>query len=111
MMDRCRKHILAVLFLLCFCMGAHSQDTKVQEERKARLEREIAIIDRQLADNASKSNTKLADLNLIRKKVANRKELVAQSDRQIRGIAIVDGTENGDGIHGGFLRVFSLPSV
>lgn len=84
MMDRCRKHILAVLFLLCFCMGAHSQDTKVQEERKARLEREIAIIDRQLADNASKSNTKLADLNLIRKKVANRKELVAQSDRQIR---------------------------
>jgi septal ring factor EnvC (AmiA/AmiB activator) len=65
-------------------MGAHSQDTKVQEERKARLEREIAIIDRQLADNASKSNTKLADLNLIRKKVANRKELVAQSDRQIR---------------------------
>ena len=70
--------------LLCLCTGAHSQDTKLQEEKKARLEREIAIIDRQLAENASKSNTKLADLNLIRKKVANRKELVAQSDRQIK---------------------------
>lgn len=70
--------------LLCLCTGAYSQDTKAQEEKKARLEREIAIIDRQLAENASKSNTKLADLNLIRKKVANRKELVAQSDRQIK---------------------------
>ena len=74
----------AVVCLLCLCTGARSQDTKVQEERKARLEREIAIIDRQLADNASKSSNRLADLNLIRKKVANRKELVAQSDRQIR---------------------------
>jgi hypothetical protein len=35
----------------------------------------------------------------------------AQSDRQIGGVAIVDGTKNGDGIHGFFLRVFSLPSV
>ena len=70
--------------LLCLTSMAHAQDTKVQEEKKARLEREIAIIDKQLAENASKSNTMLADLNLIRKKVSNRKELVAESDRQIR---------------------------
>ena len=70
--------------LLCLTSVAHAQDTKAQEERKARLEREIAIIDKQLAENASKSNTMLADLNLIRKKVSNRKELVAESDRQIR---------------------------
>lgn len=69
---------------LCFCTGAASQDTKVQEEKKARLEREIAIIDRQLAENASQSNTMLADLNLIRKKVANRRELVSESDRLIK---------------------------
>ena len=83
-MKRYLKLIFTTLLFLCFCIGAGSQETKVQEERKARLEREIAIIDRQLADNASQSNTKLADLNLIRRKVANRKELVAQSDRQIR---------------------------
>ena len=83
-MKRHLKLIFTTLLFLCFCIGAGSQETKVQEERKARLEREIAIIDRQLADNASQSNTKLADLNLIRRKVANRKELVAQSDRQIR---------------------------
>ena len=69
---------------LCFCTGAVAQDTKAQEEKKARLEREIAIIDRQLAENASQSNTMLADLNLIRKKVSNRRELVAESDRLIK---------------------------
>lgn len=83
-MNRYLKHIALAFIFLCMCTGARSQDTRVQEERKARLEREIAIIDRQLADNASKSSNRLADLNLIRKKVANRKELVAQSDRQIR---------------------------
>ena len=70
--------------LLCLTSVAHAQDTKAQEERRARLEREIAIIDKQLAENASRSSTMLADLNLIRKKVSNRKELVAESDRQIR---------------------------
>ena len=78
------KLIYVALCLLCFCTWVYAQDTSVQEERKARLEREIAIIDRQLAENASKSSTMLADLNLIRKKVANRKELVSESDRQIR---------------------------
>lgn len=70
--------------LLCLTSVAHAQDTKAQEERRARLEREIAIIDKQLAENASRSSTMLADLNLIRKKVSNRKELVAESDRLIR---------------------------
>ena len=70
--------------LLCLTSVAHAQDTKAQEERRARLEREIVIIDKQLAENASRSSTMLADLNLIRKKVSNRKELVAESDRQIR---------------------------
>ncbi|MBE6238809.1 MAG: hypothetical protein E7113_02005 [Bacteroidales bacterium] len=83
-MGRYLKLILLVFSLLYFSAGAGAQDTKVQEERRARLEREIAIIDRQLAENASKSSTMLADLNLIRKKVANRKELVSQSDRQIK---------------------------
>ena len=83
-MGRYLKLILFAFSLLYFSAGAGAQDTKVQEERRARLEREIAIIDRQLAENASKSSTMLADLNLIRKKVANRKELVSQSDRQIK---------------------------
>lgn len=75
----------AVLMLLFCLMQTSAQDTRAQEAAKARLEKEIAIIDRQLAENASKSSSMLSNLTLIRKKIDNRKKLVAESDRQIRG--------------------------
>ena len=74
--------LLCIAFaLLMLSPGLSAQNTKAQEERRARLEREIEIIDRQLSENASRSSSMLADLNLIRKKVSNRKELLAQRDR------------------------------
>lgn len=73
-----------VLLWLCAAAGVYAQDTKAQEAKKAKLEREIAIIDKQLAENASRSNAMLSNLTLIRKKVSNRKALVDESDRQIR---------------------------
>ena len=79
-----RLRIIYVLMMLCVSASAVAQNTSAQEEKKARLEREIAIIDKQLSENASKSNTMLADLSLIRKKVANRKALVEESDKEIR---------------------------
>ena len=79
-----RLRIIYLVMLLCVSVGAVAQNTSAQEERKARLEREIAIIDKQLAENASKSSTMLSDLSLIRKKVSNRKALVDESDKEIR---------------------------
>ena len=72
--------------LMCFAASADvfAQDTSSQEAKKARLEMEIAIIDQQLAENATRSNAMLSNLTLIRKKVSNRKAMVAESDRQIR---------------------------
>lgn len=75
---------ICISMLVSLCMPVLAQNTRAQEEKKARLEREIAIIDKQLKENASKSSSMLADLSLLRKKVSNRKELVAESDRQIR---------------------------
>ena len=72
------------MVLVLLSISAYAQNTKVQEARKAKLEREIAIIDKQLKENASKSSNMLSDLSLIRKKVDNRKELVAESERQIK---------------------------
>ena len=76
--------ILIFTALLLSLSGLHAQDTSAQEARRARLEREIAIIDRQLAENSSKSSAMLSNLTLIRKKIANRKALVEESDREIR---------------------------
>ena len=73
-----------VVVLLSVSIAASAQDTRAQEEKKARLEREIAIIDKQLAQNASQSSSMLTDLSLIRKKISNRKALVSESDRVIR---------------------------
>lgn len=87
MMLRCLKITVLSLSLLVFAPGVKAQDTRAQEERKAKLEREIAIIDRQLAENASQSSSMLSDLTLIRKKISNRKALVTEADRQVRKYA------------------------
>ena len=87
MMLRCLKITVLSLSLLVFAPGVKAQYTRAQEERKARLEREIAIIDRQLAENASQSSSMLSDLTLIRKKISNRKALVTEADRQVRKYA------------------------
>ena len=76
--------LTVVLLWLAAAASAYAQDTRQQEAKKAKLEKEIAIIDKQLAENASKSNVMLSNLTLIRKKVANRKSLVEESDRQIK---------------------------
>lgn len=83
-MYRILRYIYMVVVLLSVSMAASAQDTRAQEEKKARLEREIAIIDKQLAQNASQSSSMLTDLSLIRKKISNRKALVSESDRVIR---------------------------
>ena len=80
------KLILTLIVFFCAVVGASAQDKATYEKRKAKLEREIAIIDKQLAENSSKSNSLLSDLTLLRKNVANRKALVEESDRQIKSL-------------------------
>ncbi len=76
--------VLLLSLLLSAAMSGTAQDIKEHESRKAQLEKEIAILDRQISANASKSRDALSQLTLIRKRIANRKELVAESDRQIK---------------------------
>lgn len=82
-MKRLVISILTLAMTVLCAYDAAGQDTRAQESRKARLEREIAVIDKQLKDNAAKSSDAMATLNLVRKKVADRKELVAESDKEI----------------------------
>ena len=83
-MRRCFGILMTALLLLSVSVAASAQDTREQEAKKARLEREIEIIDKQLAENASRSNAMLSTLDLIRKKISNRKTLIADSDRKIQ---------------------------
>ncbi len=82
------RYICAFAVLLMASAAIVSaQNTKAQEDKIAKLEREIKIINRQLAENASKSSSTLEDLTLIRKNIDNRKALVQESDRKIRRYA------------------------
>lgn len=78
-----RTLIMVILFLSMLC-GLSAQNVTSQKDRKARLEREIAIIDKQLSANATKSSAMLSNLSLVRKKISNRKGLVKESDKEIR---------------------------
>ena len=76
--------LLPAILAVAAAVSMSAQDIDRHMESKARLEKEIEILDRQLADNADRSRDALSRLTLIRKKVSNRKALVAESDRQIR---------------------------
>ena len=83
-----RKAVLILMAMLLLPLHSFAQDTRVQESRKAALEREIALIDKQLKENSKKSYNALNSLTLVRKKVADRKELLAESDRELTRINV-----------------------
>ena len=81
-----RKAVLILMAMLLLPLHSFAQDTRVQESRKAALEREIALIDKQLKENSKKSYNALNSLTLVRQKVADRKERLAESDRELTRI-------------------------
>ena len=81
-----RRFLPILLGLLLVGAAASAQDTRRQESRKAQLEKEIAAINRQLQDNARSSSRALTDLSLVRRKIAARQELIAESDREIHAL-------------------------
>ena len=81
-----RRFLPIVLMLLLTGAAVSAQDTRRQETRKAQLEKEIAAINRQLKDNARSSSRALTDLSLVRRKIAARQELIAESDREIQAL-------------------------
>ena len=79
-------YILAVVAVLSV-ISAAAQDVSRQESRKAKLEREIELLDQQIAQNASRSSALLSSLDLLRKNIENRRALVRESDKEIRRYA------------------------
>ncbi len=86
-MSRFLRHILLCVAVVLMAAGpVAAQNTKAQENRKAALEKEIAEIDRQLKATSSKTTSALSTLSLVRKKISNRKALVAESDQAIAAL-------------------------
>ena len=75
--------IFAVIAALAWHIPAYSQNTRAQEARRARLQKEIAILDEQIRVNSTKSANAMNRLTLISGKVDSRKRLIEESDREI----------------------------
>ncbi len=60
-----------------------AQDISEQQSRKAAIEKEIAQLEKQIAENTSKNSSALNDLVLVRRQVEARKALVAESESEL----------------------------
>ena len=76
--------VLGLAMFLAAAFTAIAQNTKAQEDRKARLVREIEILDTQIRASDTKNANALNQLNLIQEKIALRKSLIAESDARIK---------------------------
>ena len=83
---KAKVFIAAIILIIGTALTLQAQDTSAQQSRKAKLEREIALLDKQLSENASKSRSALSELNLINSKISARKELISESEKQIAAL-------------------------
>ncbi len=85
-MKRLLNIILSFAAALLMSQTALAQDVSAQNSRKARLEKEIQVLDSQLKANAKKSASALSSLTLTQKKIENRKALIRESEEEIAGM-------------------------
>lgn len=86
-MKRLAFILLLALATLIAGQPSLAQNTKRQESRKAKLQKEINIINDQLKTNAAKSRNALSSLDLVRKQISLRKSLISESDREIDSLS------------------------
>lgn len=80
---RTKSSILTFLFL-CICCLVSAQNLSEKQRRRDALERDIAILQKQLSGTASRSAEAISSLNLIQAQKATREKLVRESDDMIR---------------------------
>lgn len=85
-MSRRLLHILWLVLLLAGAAPALQAQTskKSLESQRARLQKDIELLNRQLEENSRSSEKGLSQLTLVRSKIAKREALIADCDRTLR---------------------------
>lgn len=83
-----RKFLYSLLLALTVCLPAMGQKQKTSmktlETQRAQLEKEIATLNRQLAQNSKNSSEAMSSLTLVRSKISAREKLIAGCDQTLR---------------------------
>jgi len=88
-MRRLNLIISALLIMAATLIGATSavaQDTSAQQAKKARLEKEVEQLNRQIKGLASKKENALGVLELTKVKISKRQELITETEGLIRSL-------------------------
>lgn len=81
-MKQAMMMIVAVVLMATLPVAA--QDVARQKEKKTKLEKEIALLDRQIAEIKTKSSSATTRLSMLRKNIENRKSLIEESRALIK---------------------------
>ena len=74
-----------LFLLLGICsLGVQAQDVNEQTRRRQEIERQIQVIDKQIASNKTQQQVAMRELDLLQQKIDSRKLLVADIDVQIK---------------------------
>ncbi len=77
---------VAAVCALLMCAWASCAQTREQQDKIARLEKEISILNRQIKDNTAKNADALTRLSLIQAKIRKRQSVISESDRKIAAL-------------------------
>jgi len=81
-----RVIILVMWALLVWAPSAAGQNTRAQESRKAQLMREMEILNKQIKENNAAGSKALSNLQLVRRQIDIRRQLIASADREISAL-------------------------
>ena len=87
-MRSCFRSLTAcvTVILLLVSLSVSAQDVTKQKNRKAQLEKEIKLLDSQIAGIKKQSSSATTQLELLRQNIKNRKALVSESDNLIKSL-------------------------
>ncbi|MBO4340611.1 MAG: peptidoglycan DD-metalloendopeptidase family protein [Bacteroidales bacterium] len=78
-------HIAALaLMLLSGPLGFAQTSRKTLESQRSRLQKDIELINRKLAENSKNSGEVLNNLSLVRSRIAKRESLISECDKTLR---------------------------
>jgi len=77
------KSLGLLMLSLLMTVWVQAQSINAQNQRREQIEKEIALIDKQLSSNKAQQQNSLKQLSLLQQKIGSRRELLSEVDMQI----------------------------
>lgn len=78
-----RNRLITLLCLVFFCVFSNAQTLSQQKQKRSMLEKDIAILQKQLGSNESQASQALSAISIIQAQKQSRQRLVKEADEQI----------------------------